>query len=124
MTATRREFIAGLGAALVMARLPSASNLALGVRQLPRIARTIPTEWYFTADYLRRTLEDLGRQVGALAPLRLTPAERTLVAEMIDDALWQIKPAGLAIQVEASLEKLARGEFEFAELPYGIVRIT
>lgn len=121
---TRRGFLAGLGAAMVAIRLPPTSRLTL-----PSVPRVIPRivaprlEMMFTADYLRRILLDIGRQVDALAPLSLTNDERAAVAENIDAVLQEVRPFALLIEMRCPIEKLANGEFSFIERDPGTLII-
>lgn len=114
--ATRREFFGWVGGALVVATLPAPVPLPRTARVMPEF--TLTCEWgCYTFSAFRRAVEELGDQLDALAA-RLAPFTEDEVAQVkknMEAAFDQIRPVGLLVLVEASVDDIRSGQFALVE---------
>ena len=115
MNVSRRFFVAGLGAAIVAARLPIASLtesfLPTPVFVLPKN----PNGWILTAQYLMDCMKAIGEQLVPYEKIALSDGDKRTITEAIDATLWEIRPASLLILIEAPVQALISGEFQLIE---------
>ena len=120
----RRGFLAGLGAAIAVAAIPTIIPSVAPARVMPRIVLQQSSWGYggFTEAFLRASIKDIYSQVEAMAYLQPTAEERQAIADNADEVLNDIRPVGLLIKVEAPMDKMARGEFTISEpFPWSVL---
>lgn len=114
---TRRSFLQGLGASMVLAALPAIGISEFPIRAMPPIILKSAGDLYsgFTEKFFRECLEDIFRQVKAMSHLHPNRREREAIAKNIEEVLWEVRPMGLLIEMAIPYEKMITGEFAFHE---------
>ena len=123
MNINRRSFVAGLGAAIVAAKLPVASLVETSIPAPVFVLPPNPNGWILTAQHLFNCMKAIGEQLAPYEKIALSETSKNAIAEAIDEALWHIRPAGLLILIEAPIQALIDGKFQLLEKSPGTVTI-
>lgn len=119
MKVHRRQFIGGLSAMIAASALGSIDAVATLGKAGPLPNIVLPIRPYgispATMNHLVWAVRELYRQVSLIDSHFITHEDYQAICEMIDRELYKIKPAGVHIEIETTLQRIMDGDFEIIE---------